>query len=89
MKALLAVAAALVPLVHSQEHSKDGSTAAQQESTQAKTLVCDTAAIDWFLPGDFEAALKKAKAEDRMLLIKGVSFGIDAAGAKCATEGTW
>ena len=86
MKHLLAVAAVLVSIVHSQEPP---STAAQAESPLSPELVCDTAAIDWFLPGDFEAALSKAKAQGRMLLVKGVSFGIDAAGAKCATEGTW
>lgn len=52
-------------------------------------LVCDDSAIDWVLPGHFPDAWERARAERRILLIKGVSFGIDAAGAKCATEGTW
>ncbi len=49
----------------------------------------DTAAIEWVLPADFDEALKRAKDENRLLLIKGVSFGIDQAGATCATAGTW
>lgn len=50
---------------------------------------CDPTAIRWHLPGTFEEAWKRAKAENRMLLIKGISFGIDDAGASCATKGRW
>ncbi len=49
----------------------------------------DRAAIQWKLPHQFSDALKEAKSKNRILLIKGVSFGIDDAGAKCATDGMW
>jgi len=55
----------------------------------APLAVHDDAAIDWVLPGSFAKAQARAARENRILLIKGVSFGIDSAGAKCATEGTW
>ena len=48
-----------------------------------------TARIAWKLPHQFEEAVAEAKARNRILLIKGVSFGIDAAGARCATKGKW
>jgi hypothetical protein len=41
------------------------------------------------LPAEFTTARERAKEEHRLLLIKGVSFNIDEAGAKCATKGTW
>ncbi len=50
---------------------------------------CDTSAIKWVLPGDFGKAVQRAKKENRLIVIKGVSFGIDVAGAKCATKGKW
>ena len=50
---------------------------------------CDRTAIEWFRPLQFEKARQKAKSRKRLLIIKGISFGVDAAGAKCATEGTW
>lgn len=49
----------------------------------------DRTAIDWVLPGDFATALARAKTEQRMLVIKGISFGVDVAGSKCATKGVW
>lgn len=49
----------------------------------------DRTAIHWVLPGDFEAALARAKTEQRILVIKGISFGVDDAGSKCATKGVW
>jgi hypothetical protein len=49
----------------------------------------DTTAIDWFFPGDFEAARSAAEKSNRILLIKGIAFGVDAEGAKCATKGCW
>ena len=45
--------------------------------------------IDWCLPGDFEATQKRAEAEKRLILIKGISFGVDASGARDATKGCW
>ena len=50
---------------------------------------CDRTAIEWVLPGDFARALARAQKEQRIVLIKGISFGVDAAGAKCATKGVW
>jgi hypothetical protein len=49
----------------------------------------DATNIHWVLPKDFATALERAKEEHRLLLIKGVSFNIDEAGATCATKGTW
>ena len=50
---------------------------------------CDRTAIQWVLPGDFEQALARAQKEQRILVIKGISFGVDDEGAKCATKGVW
>ena len=50
---------------------------------------CDRTAIQWVLPGDFEQARARAQKEQRILVIKGISFGVDTAGAKCATKGVW
>ena len=49
----------------------------------------DTTAIHWHLPGDFEAAKAAADKANRILLIKGIAFGVDAEGAKCANKGCW
>lgn len=57
---------------------------------RAADPVCqDTNAIKWHLPGQFEQARKAAESQNRMLMIKGIAFGIDEAGAKCATKGCW
>ena len=50
---------------------------------------CDKSAIRWEFPHAFEAARKRAADEHRILLVKGVSFGIDDVGARCATKGKW
>jgi len=62
-----------------------------QDPVPAKTKVlgCDKTAIQWFKPGEFEIALARAKKNKRLLIIKGISFGVDDAGAKCATKGKW
>ena len=49
----------------------------------------DPSAIKWQVPGTFGEALARAKKEKRILLIKGIAFGIDEEGAKDATCGTW
>ena len=49
----------------------------------------DGTAIEWFTPGKFDAARMKAEMEHRLLLIKGIAFGVDEAGAACATKGCW
>ena len=50
---------------------------------------CDRSAIWWTLPGHFKEALARAKKENRLIIIKGIAFGVDEAGAKCATKGEW
>ena len=50
---------------------------------------CDPSAIRWHYPHQFEEARARAAKEKRILLIKGVSFGIDDIGATCATKGRW
>jgi hypothetical protein len=62
---------------------------AARSTAQQAPLGCDRSAIHWTLPGDFPAALARAKAEQRILVVKGISFGVDAEGAKCATKGVW
>lgn len=59
---------------------------AAQEPTPAP---CDRTAITWVLPGDFEAGLARARKEQRIIVIKGISFGVDTEGARCATKGVW
>lgn len=49
----------------------------------------DPLAIEWTLPGTFDDALAEARDTARILLIKGVSFGIDELGATCASKGDW
>jgi hypothetical protein len=49
----------------------------------------DRAAIRWRVPGEFEDARKEAEKEKRLLLIKGIAFGVDELGAKDATKGCW
>jgi len=66
-----------------------GTAPGQQQAQQEPELGCDPSAIRWFIPGEFKAAQKRAKEEKRLLIIKGISFGVDDAGAKCATKGKW
>ena len=56
---------------------------------QQHDRACNTDNIDWVLPGHFQEAVSRGKSEQRLILIKGVSFGIDVAGARCATKGKW
>ena len=42
-----------------------------------------------FTPGAFQEALDLARAESRMLLVKGVAFGMDELGASAPTKGHW
>lgn len=54
------------------------------------TKSCEnTLAINWVLPGHFADALKQANEQQRLIMIKGIAFGIDDAGATCATKGCW
>jgi hypothetical protein len=55
----------------------------------AGTALADECSIRWHFPHQFEEALARSKAENRILIIKGVSFGIDEEGATCATKGKW
>jgi len=58
-------------------------------SGQDGGAACDRSAIEWVLPGEFPRALERAQTEQRILVVKGISFGVDVAGAKCATKGVW
>jgi len=49
----------------------------------------NTLAINWVLPGHFADALKQANAQQRLIMIKGIAFGIDDIGATCASKGCW
>ena len=55
----------------------------------AGAAVADECSIKWLFPHQFEEARARSRAENRILLIKGVSFGIDEEGACCATKGRW
>ncbi len=55
----------------------------------AGAALSDECSIRWHFPQQFEEARARAKAEKRILVIKGVSFGIDEEGAACATKGKW
>ena len=50
---------------------------------------CDRSAIRWTLPGKFADARARATAEKRLLILKGIAFGVDELGATCATKGNW
>ncbi|MBI3408400.1 MAG: hypothetical protein HY040_08590 [Planctomycetes bacterium] len=64
--------------------------ASMADDPQKERLTCqNTSAIRWFLPGQFEEARAHAEKTKRILMVKGISFGIDAVGAKCATKGNW
>lgn len=45
--------------------------------------------IDWYYPNDFDSAKESAKDNVRILLVKGLGFGLDELGATCATKGCW
>jgi hypothetical protein len=53
------------------------------------TACTDRTAIRWRVPGEFEDARKEAEKEKRLLLVKGIAFGVDELGAKDATKGCW
>jgi hypothetical protein len=55
----------------------------------AGMALADECSIRWHFPHQFEEARARSKAENRILLVKGVSFGIDEEGATCATKGKW
>ncbi len=58
-------------------------------AAQDRPAACDRTAIDWVLPGEFDQAIARTRQEQRILVIKGISFGVDTAGARCATKGVW
>jgi len=49
----------------------------------------DSRAIEWAFPGEFAEARRRSKEEQRILMIKGVSFGIDEVGLVEPTKGEW
>ena len=50
---------------------------------------CDSRSIQWIFPGNLSEARERCRRENRLLLIKGVSFGIDEEGLRSPTMGTW
>ena len=50
---------------------------------------CDRSSIRWFLPDQFAEARAAAKQRKRLLILKGIAFGVDEKGARCATDGSW
>lgn len=64
--------------------------AAQSPTTAAPAAsATNSTNIEWVLPGNFEVARSRAAKEERILIVKGVSFGIDSIGAGCAQKGRW
>lgn len=49
----------------------------------------DPSKIEWTTPGHFKKAFERCGQEGRLLVLKGISFGVDAEGAVCATKGDW
>ena len=66
-----------------------GAQEIEARDSGAVELGSDPNAIEWFGPGQFESALARATKERRILMIKGISFGVDEVGARCATKGRW
>jgi hypothetical protein len=67
-----------------------GGLAGAAWSDTGKHAACqDTNNITWFIPGKFAEARQAAQTQKRILMVKGIAFGIDAVGAKCATKGCW
>lgn len=64
-------------------------TALAAQDAAPPAPACDRTAIEWVLPGDFDTALGRAREEQRILVVKGISFGVDTQGARCATRGVW
>ena len=58
-------------------------------TVSAQGASCSGDAIDWFVPGQFERAVDEATTRQRIVIVKGIAFGIDKAGAKSARKGTW
>ena len=55
-----------------------------------KAPVCqNTLDINWVLPGEFGEARTRSQKENRLLMIKGIAFGIDEVGARNAKKGCW
>ncbi len=60
------------------------------QTDQPSKLKCfNSEAIQWVYPGKFKTALEKAKKQNRIILMKGLGFGLDELGTKCATKGCW
>ncbi len=49
----------------------------------------DPDVVRFFLPGQFGKVKEEARRQNRLILIKGVGFGVDRQGAACATKGKW
>ena len=62
---------------------------AQDSSSPEPVAAGDPTVVEFILPGHFKEALAASTERNRCLLVKGVAFGVDAAGAVCATKGHW
>ena len=63
---------------------------AAQDGNSVEAQACgNDTVVDFVLPGRFREARKRSSERNRLLLIKGVAFGMDEAGATCATAGHW
>ena len=78
----LAAGVALMPSAAARADESAPAPAAQERRNAG-----DTRRVDFVLP--FEAALAKAKAENRMLFIKPIYGGVDPDGAKDYRCGSW
>ena len=59
------------------------------QAAEKENFGCDRSAIQWGLPGNFAAARERARRERRLLILKGIAFGLDERGARDATSGRW
>lgn len=66
-----------------------GSGSAQTTKTEKKANCFNPEKINWVFPGHFDRAYEQAEKKNRLLLIKGLGFGLDDLGATCATKGCW
>lgn len=63
-------------------------TSHAQDDSQTK-IDLNSQSIQWFVPGKFEDAMEKSRQQERILLMRGLGFGLDEEGASCATKGCW
>ncbi|MDB4778025.1 hypothetical protein OAG68_01050 [bacterium] len=64
-------------------------TACPAQETASNEFGFNSEAIDWVIPGEFKDALDRSRQQERILLVRGLGFGLDELGATCATKGCW